>query len=132
MDWNRNQVRKQDSYLVTRDSGKRGEPCIPDVVSKLTFAFSHPMVMAQYIKLLLGGGISTHLSEFASWMDELESVATPVSCALANHVLSSVHLQGHCYIARSVWKCSYYKHGFPIEKSDGKKSFNVCVKPFSL
>lgn len=103
MDWARNQVRKQDSHLVTRDSGKRGEPCVLDMASKLTFAFSHPMVMVQYIKLLLGGGSSTHLSEFASWMDELkESVATPVSCAVANHVLSSVPLRGtllHC------WKC---------------------------
>lgn len=52
------------------------------MTSQVTFAFSHPMVMVQNIKLLLGGGSSTHLSEFANWMDELgESVATPVSCA---------------------------------------------------
>lgn len=66
MDWNRNPVRKQDPYLVTRDPGKEGEPCILDMVSKLTFAFSHPMVMVQYVKLLLGGGSSTRSSDFAS------------------------------------------------------------------
>jgi len=72
VDWTSNQVRKRDSHLVTRDSGKRGELCILDTASKLTFAFSHPVVMVQYIKLLLGGWSSTHMSEFARWVDELE------------------------------------------------------------
>lgn len=105
---------------MTRGSGKGGEPCTLDVASKLTFAFSHPMVMVPYRNLLLAGGISTHFSEFTNCLDDLEeSVVTPVSWAVANHVQSSAHLRGHYYIAGSVWKCNYYKHRFPIEKSDG-------------
>lgn len=58
VDWNRHQVRKQNSHLVTRDARKWGGTCVLDIASKLGFAFSHSMVMVQYMKLLLGDGIS--------------------------------------------------------------------------
>lgn len=116
MDWTRIQVRKQNSYLVTRDLGKWSEPCVLHMASQLTFAFSHPMVMVQNVKLLLGGGSSTHLWEFANWVDELEeSVATPVSCAFCEPCTKLCAPMGTLL---EVFAMQLLRR-FPVEKSGG-------------